>query len=108
MDPGLPNLCIADVVMSTAGRDAGMLFYVIDMDDQYLTLVNGKDRTLEKPKRKKRKHAQKVLRSETRVAEKIRSGDKLVNSELRRDLAYLSRELQSNNLGGSEAWQKTT
>ncbi len=100
MDPGLPNLSIADVVESTAGRDAGMLFYVIDLDDSYLTLVNGKDRTLEKPKRKKRKHARKVLRSETRVAEKLRSGDKVLNSELRRDLAYLSRELQSNNLGG--------
>ena len=100
MDPGLPNLCIADVVVSTAGRDAGKLFYVIAADDSYLTLVNGKDRTLEKPKKKKRKHTRKVLRSETRVAEKIRSGGKVLNSELRRDLAYLSRELQSNNLGG--------
>ncbi len=100
MDPGLPDLQIADVVLSTAGRDAGKLFYVLKADDSYLTLVNGKDRTLEKPKRKKRKHAQKVLRSETRVAEKLRSGDKVLNSELRRDLAFLSQELQSNNLGG--------
>ena len=100
MDPGLPNICIADVVESTAGRDAGKLFYVIDADDSNLTLVNGKDRTLEKPKKKKRKHTRKVLRSETRVAEKIRSGDKVLNSELRRDLAYIGRELQSNNLGG--------
>ena len=91
---------IADVVRSTAGRDKGKLFYVMETDGLYLTLVNGKDRTLDKPKRKKRKHAMKVLRSETRVAEKIRSGDKVLNSELRRDLAYLSRELQSNNLGG--------
>ncbi|MBR5472167.1 MAG: KOW domain-containing RNA-binding protein [Oscillibacter sp.] len=85
---------IADVVISTAGRDAGKLFYVLEADDTYLTLANGKDRSLEKPKRKKRKHAQKVLRSETRVAEKLRTGDKVLNSELRRDLAYLSRELK--------------
>ena len=100
MDPELPDLLIADVVVSTAGRDTGELFYVIEADDTYLSLVNGKDRTLEKPKRKKRKHACKVLRSETRVAEKLRSGDKVLNSELRRDLAYLSREMQSNDLGG--------
>ena len=100
MDPGLPDLQIADVVVSTAGRDAGKLFYVIAADDCYLTLVNGKDRSLEKPKRKKRKHANKVLRSETRVAEKLRSGDKVLNSELRRDLAYISRQMQSNDLGG--------
>ena len=96
MDPEQPDLTIADVVVSTAGRDAGQLFYVLEADDIWLSLVNGKDRTIEKPKRKKRKHTNKVLRSETRVAEKIRNGDKVLNSELRRDLAYLSREMQSN------------
>ena len=100
MDPGIPDLLIADVVRSIAGRDKGKLFYVLQLDETYLSLVNGKDRTLDKPKRKKRKHAEKVLRSQTRVAEKLRSGDKVLNSELRRDLAYLSRELQSSNLGG--------
>ena len=100
MDPDLPDLTIADVVVSTAGRDAGKLFYVLETEDVWLTLVNGKDRTIEKPKRKKSKHTRKVLRSETRVADKLRNGDKVLNSELRRDLAYLSRELQGNNLGG--------
>ena len=100
MDPDLPDLTIADVVISTAGRDAGSMFYVLEADDTWLLLVDGKGRTIEKPKRKKRKHTNKVLRSETRVAAKLRNGDKVLNSELRRDLAYLSRELQSNNLGG--------
>ena len=100
MDPDLPDLTIADVVVSTAGRDAGDLFYVLETDGVWLSLVNGKDRSIEKPKRKKSKHTKKVLRSETRVAVKLRNGDKVLNSELRRDLAYLSRELQSNNLGG--------
>ena len=100
MDPAKPDIIISDVVVSTAGRDAGNWFYVINEDPVYLFLANGRDRTLEKPKRKKRKHVQKVLRSETRVAEKIRSGDKVLNSELRRDLAFLAREMQANNLGG--------
>ena len=101
MDPERSSdIRISDVVMSTAGRDRGKLFYVIRTDPVFLTLVNGKDRTLEKPKRKKRKHIQKVLRSETRVAEKLRLGDKVLNSELRRDLAYFSQDMQSNNLGG--------
>ena len=101
MDPErISDFNISDVVITTAGRDQGKLFYVIGTDPVYLNLVNGKDRTLEKPKRKKRKHIQKVLRSETRVAEKLRLGDKVLNSELRRDLAYLGKELQSTNLGG--------
>ena len=100
MDPDKPDIMISDVVVPTAGRDQGKLFYVIGTDPVYLILANGKDRTLEKPKRKKRKHVQKVLRSETRVAAKLLAGDKVLNSELRRDLAYLSRELQSNATGG--------
>ena len=100
MDPEQPDLTIADVVVSTAGRDAGTLFYVLEADETYLLLADGKGRRIEKPKRKKRKHTSKVLRSETRVAEKLRSGDKVLNSELRRDLAYISREMQSNNHGG--------
>ena len=101
MDPELPdNIHISDVVVSTAGHDQGQLFYVINEDQVYLMLANGKDRTLDKPKRKKRKHVQKVLRSETRVAAKILSGDKVLNSELRRDLAFHAGQMQANNLGG--------
>ena len=100
MDPDIPSIQISDVVVSTTGRDRGEWFYVIDADAQYVLLANGKNRTLERPKRKKIKHIEKVLRSETRVAEKLRSGDKVLNGELRRDLASLSRDMQANNLGG--------
>ena len=101
MDPErISDISISDVVVSTAGRDQDTLFYVIGEDGLFLLLANGKDRPLDRPKRKKRKHVQKVLRSETRVAEKLRLGDKVLNSELRRDLAYLSREMQGINLGG--------
>ena len=101
MDPErISDFNISDVVVSTAGRDQGKLFYVIGTDPVYLMLANGKDRTMDKPKRKKRKHVQKVLRSETRVAVKLKNGDKVLNSELRKELAFLGRELQSNNLGG--------
>ncbi len=94
MDPdSITEFMIADVVKPTAGRDAGKLFYVIGTQDCYLLLANGKDRSLEQPKRKKRKHAMKVLRSDTRVAQKLRAGDKVLNSELRKDLAYIGKVL---------------
>ena len=100
MDPAIPDINISDVVVSTAGRDQNTMFYVIGTDDQFLLLANGKDRPLDRPKRKKRKHVQKVLRSETRVAEKLRLGDKVLNGELRRDLAFLAGQMQANDLGG--------
>ena len=100
MDPEIPDIFIADVVLSTAGRDAGQFFYVIQEESSYLYLANGKDRPLDKPKRKKRKHVQKVLRSETRVADKLRARDKVLNGELRRDLASICQNMQSHNPGG--------
>ena len=96
----MTRFMVTDVVIPSAGREAGKLYYVVGLDGEYLLLANGKDRSLGKPKRKKRKHAEKVLRSETRVARKLSSGDKVLDSELRRDLAYLSRELQGNPTGG--------
>ena len=100
MDPAISDLRVSDVVKSTAGRDQGELFYILKVEGQYLMLANGKDRPLDRPKRKKCKHVAMVLRSETRVAAKILSGDKVLNSELRRDLAFISRDMQSNGLGG--------
>ncbi len=92
MDPDKPDIQISDVVISTAGRDKGKLFYVIKIEQNLVYLVNGKDRPLERPKPKKLRHIQKVLRSETRVAEKIRQGGKVLNSELRKDLIFLNQE----------------
>lgn len=100
MDPDKPDIQISDVVISVQGRDQGEVFYVIGREGEYLLLANGKNRTLEAPKRKKQKHVEKVLRSETRVAAKLCSGDKVLNGELRRDLAFLSRGMQANDLGG--------
>ena len=95
-----PDIRISDVLVSCAGRDKGELFYCVGQDEAGVLLVNGKDRTLDKPKRKNRKHVSKVLRAETRVAAKLSSGDKVLNSELRRDLAGFGRELASHNQGG--------
>ena len=95
MDPEKPDIQISDVVISVRGRDQGEIFYVVGREEEFLLLANGKNRTLEEPKRKKQKHVEKVLRSETRVAAKLLSGDKVLNGELRRDLAFLARETAS-------------
>ena len=50
----------SDVVLSLAGRDQGSLFYVLDTQEGFATLADGKARKVEKPKRKKIKHIQKT------------------------------------------------
>ena len=89
----------ADVVVSLAGRDKGQLFFVLDTDDMFVYIADGKGRRLEQPKRKKRKHVRKLPQTDTRVAEKIRNGDKVLNSELRRELAAYGQKFNSQNQG---------
>ena len=100
MDPANPDITNSDVVVSTAGRDQGDWFYVIDADPIYLFLANGKDRTLDKPKRKKRKHVQKVLRSETRVAEEKVPATKCSTANYEEFWRFPPEKMQANNLGG--------
>ena len=90
----------SDIVLSLAGRDKGKLFYVMDTEDNFVLLADGKGRKLENPKRKKLKHVRRVSRTETRVALKIQNGDKVLNSELRRDLATFGQQFNSQNQGG--------
>ena len=90
----------SDIIESLAGRDKGKLFYVIDTEDNYVLIADGKGRKLENPKRKKLKHVRRVSRTETRVALKILNGDKVLNSELRRDLATFGQQFNSQNQGG--------
>ena len=90
----------ADMIVSLAGRDKGQLFFVIDTDDRFVYLADGKGRRLESPKRKKRRHVRKLPQSDSRVAEKIRNGDKVLNSELRRELAVIGQTFNSQNQGG--------
>ncbi len=96
----MEDISRSDIVISTAGRDQGKLFYVIGTEGVYVLLANGKDRKLERPKRKKTKHVRFVTRRESRVAEKIKTGVKVLNSELRRDLAELCQKDPSQNQGG--------
>ena len=41
---------------SRAGHDAGALYVITEADDTYVYLVDGRIRTLDKPKKKMRRH----------------------------------------------------
>ena len=90
------EISISDIIVSTAGRDRDKLFYVIGTEGVYVLIANGKDRKLERPKRKKLKHIRFVTRTDSRIAAKLRSGEKVLNSELRRDLASVGRDSAPN------------
>ena len=47
---------------SKAGHDKGKVYVIIDVDDTYVYLADGSVRTLGRLKKKKKKHAQVILR----------------------------------------------
>lgn len=49
---------IGMLARSAAGHDEGKIYVIIAEDDAYVYLVDGKVRTLDKPKKKKKKHIQ--------------------------------------------------
>ena len=81
------NIAKSNLVKSTAGRDEGDLFFVLDIQGEFLLLADGKSRRVEKPKKKKCKHVSFVGESHSVVAEKIRSSEKITTRELRKALA---------------------
>jgi len=89
----------SNIVRSEAGRDKGKLFCVLAVEGEYLLLADGKSRKVEAPKRKKRRRASFFSAENTRLAEKIKSGEKISNSELRRTLAGYREAIQPDQEG---------
>ena len=83
------DIAKSNIVKSIAGRDAGDLFFVLETQGDFLLLADGKRRRIESPKRKRVKHVAFVAQSDVPVAWKIRSSEKITNSELRKAIAAI-------------------
>ncbi len=71
----LKEIVSGDIVLSLTGRDQGNLFYVLEVNNNYAFIIDGKIRKTEKPKKKNIKHLCKtdyVLSKD--VAERIKTG----------------------------------
>jgi len=69
---------------SLAGHDEGSIYIIVETDAQYVYLVDGKIRTLDRPKRKKRKHVQLILKKYN-VSEADDAAIRKILKELKRE-----------------------
>jgi len=84
---------IGRVVLAKAGRDKGKHFVIVGrMDENYVLIANGKSRSIDKPKKKKIKHLEAKSHVLYNVREKILSGQKVFDAELRKSLEALGYE----------------
>ncbi len=81
------NAAVGQIVISRAGRDAGRKFVVVRViDDLYGEICDGDLRKVEKPKKKKIKHLNITDDMAEGLAEKLKSGDRITNAEIRKAL----------------------
>lgn len=81
---------IGRIVEATAGRERGKLFMIVGIiDENYVWIVNGKNRTLAKPKKKKIKHLKSMGELDWKIRKKILNGDQVFDSEIRKILETL-------------------
>lgn len=76
---------IGDLVTSKAGRDKGHYFFVYKViDENYVFVVDGALRTIEKPKKKKLKHLCKVNRASEKFRVMVENKEKMSNADVRK------------------------
>ena len=72
-----------DLVLSKAGRDKEKIFLVIEVENGFAKIVDGKMRKVKTPKKKSIKHLQTVLSAKYyNLAEKIQKGESVGNKRI--------------------------
>ena len=102
------DIAKSDLVLATAGREKGKLFFVVDIQDEYLLLADGKSRRLEDPKRKKCRHVQRAGAAPEELAAKHTSSQNNTNSQLRKAHALYRGHHPKQHHDGTTLWQNPT
>lgn len=72
---------------SLAGHDKGRLYVILEADEDYLYLADGRLRGAEHPKKKKRKHAQVDYHLSPLLIERAEEGSVIRDEDIRKALA---------------------
>lgn len=81
---------------SKAGHDWNKLYIIIRTEAEYVWLADGICRTLEKPKKKKKKHIQVIHRIPEPVKSVLESGETLQNEHIKQVIESESRNWQED------------
>jgi len=76
---------------SKAGHDKDNLFIIIHSEKEYVYLADGKTRTVDRPKCKKKKHVQWIHYFPEEVQRKLAIGESLQNEDIKRAIRLYRR-----------------
>ena len=75
---------IGEFAKSKAGHDKEEIFIIINKEEEYVYLVDGKSRILDKPKKKKIKHIQVINQIDEELQQKLETNLILRDEEIKR------------------------
>ena len=84
---------IGDVVISIFGHDEGEWYIVKDINEYFIYLIDGKNKPLEKPKKKNLKHIAKTNFCANDIAQKIVNKQYIQNAEVRKALKFFKNNI---------------
>lgn len=80
---------IGRFAIATAGHDKGKCYVIFQMDSEYVYLVDGRIRTTNRPKKKKKMHINLRSESDQELADKIQQKS-VKNEEIKRAIKMLN------------------
>ena len=79
---------IGDIVVSICGHDIGEWYIVSEVNENFVYLIDGKNKPILKPKKKKNKHVAKLNLFAENIANKLAQGAYLQDAEVRKTLKF--------------------
>lgn len=80
---------------SQAGHDKDSLYIIIREEDEYVYLADGKNKSVENPKRKNKKHIQVMKKNaDDHIIEVLKSGGRVGDEEVKRAIKLVLKEYQ--------------
>ena len=83
----MSQLSRGEIVFSKMGRDQGRYYIVVDVDENFAFIADGKLHKVQKPKKKKFRHLISLGAKSTMIEEKIKNGEELTNPSLRKAIS---------------------
>lgn len=87
---------VGEFAKSKAGHDKDEIFIIINIEGEYVFLVDGKSRKMEKPKRKKKKHIQVINTVDEELQNKLNDNILIRDEDIKRAIKCY----KQRNLGG--------
>ena len=87
---------VGSLVKSKAGHDKDQIYVIIKADDEYIYLSDGIYKTLDKLKKKKRKHIQRINYIDEQINKKIKNHEPMINEEIKRTIKLYVDKIQAS------------